>query len=328
MNELNHHILKRYLEGNCSTEDLVYINSWIKESKDHARQLFLLEESYQIGKRNPFLEKQQTKLAEDKLFKRIETERATSQKRLRIHQLLKYAALVALVLTGGGFGYWGFQNSLSPNMLTASADQTVQQLILPDGTKVWLNQSTTLTYPSSFSDDIRSVHLEGEAYFEVAKNKAKPFIIESESMRIKVLGTIFNFKTRKELQITEASLIQGEIEVKGENEEGMIILAPGQKAELNKTTGRLLVKQVNTKIDAAWHDGLIPFDQASIVDIAQTLERFYNVKIIVSPDADLTKTYSGVLKQKESINEVLKSLTNSTPLRYKIVGDSIFISFH
>ena len=145
-------------------------------------------------------------------------------------------------------------------------------------------------------------------------------------MRVRVLGTTFNFKSDKRCRIAEATLIEGEIEVKGNKEEGQIILAPGQRAELNKNNGRLTVKQVDAKLDAVWHDNLIPFQKADIFTITKALERFYDVKIILSPDIRSDKTYSGVLKKKSTIESVLKSLQNSIPIEYKIVGNNIFIS--
>ena len=86
------------------------------------------------------------------------------------------------------------------------------------------------------------------------------------------------------------------------------------------------MKQVDAKLDAVWHNDLIPFEQADIFAITRTLERFYDVKIILSPDIKSDKTYSGVLKKKDNIESVLQSLDNSIPINYKIVGDNIFIS--
>ena len=145
-------------------------------------------------------------------------------------------------------------------------------------------------------------------------------------MRVRVLGTTFNFKSDKNCRIAEATLIEGEIEVKGNKEEGQIILAPGQRAELNKNNGRLTVKQVNAKLDAVWHDNLIPFQQADIFTISKALERFYDVKIILSTDIQADTTYSGVLKRKSNIESVLKSLQHYIPIDYKLVGNTIFIS--
>ena len=326
MNELNEETLKKYLEGECSEADFVRINHWVKESEENARQLFLMEETYQAGKRNPEAERKQTVQAEARLYKRLQQETATHQKVLKMRHWMRYAAIIAVVLiTGTGLGYW-IQKPASQEMLVASANDDVRTVILPDGTKVWLNHSATLTYPQQFADNERSVHLEGEAYFEVTKNRQKPFIVESEAMRVRVLGTTFNFKSSQGCRLAEASLIEGEIEVKGKNDEGMIVLAPGQKAELNKSTRRLQVKQVDARMDAVWHDGLIPFEQADIFAIAKTLERFYGVKIILSPDIRSGKTYSGVIRRKDNIESVLRSLHHSIPIRYKIEGNNIFIS--
>ena len=88
----------------------------------------------------------------------------------------------------------------------------------------------------------------------------------------------------------------------------------------------MTVKQVDAKLDAVWHDNLIPFQKADIFTITKALERFYDVKIILSPDIQADKTYSGVLKKKSNIESVLKSLQNSIPIDYKIVGNNIFIS--
>lgn len=326
MRNLSEGILKKYLMGECSEEELNEVSTWIRESDEHAHQLFRMEEIFQLGKRNSHTDEQRMNLAEKRLYKKLNQEKNKQNKTIRINQWMKYAATIAVLLfVGGGAGYWLYQNET--DMLVAVADEgIVKEVTLPDGTKVWLNNAATLTYPREFSKDERNVHLEGEAYFEVTKNRHQPFIVESDAMRIRVLGTTFNFKCDKRCRVAEASLIEGEIEVKGNKEEGQIILTPGQRAELNRSTGRLTVKQVDTKMDVVWHDDLIPFEKADIFIITKALERFYNVKIILAPDIRSSKTYSGVLKKKSNIESVLKSLQNSIPINYKIVGSNIFIS--
>jgi putative anti-sigma factor len=245
-----------------------------------------------------------------------------------MHRWMKYAAVIAAMLVmGGGIGYWFYQSGNNQQMMVAVASEgIVKEVVLPDGSKVWLNNAATLKYPREFSEKERNVYLEGEAYFEVTKNRHKPFTVQSDAIRVRVLGTTFNLKSDKRCRIAEATLIEGEIEVKGNKEEGQIILTPGQRAELNKNNGRLTVKQVDAKLDAVWHDNLIPFQKADIFTITKALERFYDVKIILSPDIQTGKTYSGVLKRKSNIESVLKSLQNSIPIDYKIVGNNIFIS--
>ena len=328
MRNLSEDIVRKYLEGQCSEEELIEINNWIKESDENARQLFRMEEVYHLGKFDHYADKNRISRAEKQLYKKLDQEKERKGRILHMRQWIKYAAVIAMLLVvGGGAGYLYYQHNADYQMLVAIADEgIVKEVVLPDGSKVWLNNSSTLKYPREFSENERNVYLEGEAYFEVTKNRHKPFTVESDAMRVRVLGTTFNFKCDKHCRIAEATLIEGEIEVKGNQEEGQIILAPGQRAELNKSNGRLTVKQVDAKLDAVWHNDLIPFDKANIFTITKTLERFYNVKIILSPDIQTNRTYSGVLKKQANIESVLKSLQNSIPIEYKIVEQNIFIS--
>ena len=198
---------------------------------------------------------------------------------------------------------------------------------LPDGSTVTLNHYSSLSYPEKFKSDKREVKLNGEAYFEVARNHEKPFTVKSQAMDVRVLGTSFNIKCRPDNSFAETTLVEGEVEVKDKSDKGRITLLPGQKAVLNRVTGRMQVKQVDPKMEIVWHNDLIPFEKSSIFQIAAALERFYGVKIILSPDVDSTNTYSGVLKKKDNIESVLNSLRNSIPFNYKKVDDNnIFIS--
>lgn len=327
MRNLNDGIIIKYLTGQSTEAELLELNAWIKESEENASQFFRMEEIYHLGKFKHYANEKRIDHAEKLLYKKLNQEKKRQERILQIHRWTKYAAIIVIALIiGGGAGYWFFNQS-EHQMLIATADEgIVKEVVLPDGTKVWLNNAATLRYPREFSNNERSVYLEGEAYFEVTKNHYKPFLVESDVMRIRVLGTTFNFKCDKNSRVAEASLIEGEIEVKGNNDEGQIILTPGQRAELNKSTGRLTVKQVDTKLDAVWHNDLIPFEKADIFAITKALERFYDVKIILSPDIKADRTYSGVLKKKSTIESVLGSLQHSIPINYKIVGSNIFIS--
>ena len=327
MRNLSEEIIDKYLTGKCSQEELIEVNAWMNESEENACQLFRMEEVFHLGKFDTYADEQRMANAEKRLYRKLEQEKKKKDKVLYMHRWMKYAAIIVVaLLMGGGAGYW-FYNQTEHQMLVAVANEgIVKEVVLPDGTKVWLNNAATLKYPREFSEKERNVHLEGEAYFEVTKNRHKPFTVQSDAMRVCVLGTTFNFKCDKRCRVAEATLIEGEIEVKGNKEEGQIILTPGQRAELNKSNGRLTVKQVDAKLDAVWHDNLIPFQKADIFTITRTLERFYDVKIILSPDMKPDKTYSGVLKRKSDIESVLKSLQNSIPIDYKIVGNNIFIS--
>ena len=320
MSKLNEDIIIRYLENRCSEEDFVLINEWMKESDENAGELFRMEEIYQLGK-FPFEEENLVVRAERRLGRRLEQENQKKQEVFKLRSVLRYAAaIVGVMVLAAGLAYW-FRNKAEELVVASAAHGQVREMLLPDGTKVWLNQSSVLKYPRAFEGKERHVYLDGEAYFEVARNHEKPFMVKSPAMDVRVLGTSFNIKCRPDNSFAETTLIEGEVEVKDKSDKGRITLLPGQKAVLNRVTGRMQVKQVDPKMEIVWHNDLIPFEKSSISQIAAALERFYGVKIILSPDVDSTNTYSGVLKKKDNIESVLNSLRNSIPFNYKKVDD-------
>ena len=312
MSKLNEDIIIRYLENRCSEEDFVLINEWMKESDENAGELFRMEEIYQLGK-FPFEEENLVVRAERRLGRRLKRENQKKQEVFKLRSVLRYAAaIVGVMVLAAGLAYW-FRNKAEELVVASAAHGQVREMLLPDGTKVWLNQSSVLKYPRAFEGKERHVYLDGEAYFEVARNHEKPFMVKSPAMDVRVLGTSFNIKCRPDNSFAETTLIEGEVEVKDKSDKGRITLLPGQKAVLNRVTGRMQVKQVDPKMEIVWHNDLIPFEKSSIFQIAAALERFYGVKIILSPDVDSTNTYSGVLKKKDNIESVLNSLRNSIP---------------
>mgnify|MGYP001102681546 FL=1 len=290
MSKLNEDIIIRYLENRCSEEDFVLINEWMKESDENAGELFRMEEIYQLGK-FPFEEENLVVRAERRLGRRLEQENQKKQEVFKLRSVLRYAAaIVGVMVLAAGLAYW-FRNKAEELVVASAAHGQVREMLLPDGTKVWLNQSSVLKYPRAFEGKERHVYLDGEAYFEVARNHEKPFMVKSPAMDVRVLGTSFNIKCRPDNSFAETTLIEGEVEVKDKSDKGRITLLPGQKAVLNRVTGRMQVKQVDPKMEIVWHNDLIPFEKSSIFQIAAALERFYGVKIILSPDVDSTNIY-------------------------------------
>lgn len=272
MSKLNEDIIIRYLENRCSEEDFVLINEWMKESDENAGELFRMEEIYQLGK-FPFEEENLVVRAERRLGRRLEQENQKKQEVFKLRSVLRYAAaIVGVMVLAAGLAYW-FRNKAEELVVASAAHGQVREMLLPDGTKVWLNQSSVLKYPRAFEGKERHVYLDGEAYFEVARNHEKPFMVKSPAMDVRVLGTSFNIKCRPDNSFAETTLIEGEVEVKDKSDKGRITLLPGQKAVLNRVTGRMQVKQVDPKMEIVWHNDLIPFEKSSIFQIAAALEQ-------------------------------------------------------
>lgn len=229
MSNLDEKIIADFLMGKCLEEELRALNSWLEESEENARTLFLAEELYCLGKvGDAVADEKAIGKAEERLMQRLAEEKKTLRRKLMFCRWMQYAAIVVGAFFLGGAGYWMYWNGKNKPepMVTVMASNSVKELMLPDGTKVWLNKNTTLQYVRGFAGDARLVRLDGEGYFDVKRNPAKPFIVQSDAMQVKVLGTVFNMKAGKDVKAV-ATLLKGEVEVKGNHGEGLIVLSPG-----------------------------------------------------------------------------------------------------
>ncbi|MGL4852813.1 MAG: FecR family protein [Phocaeicola sp.] len=325
MNNLDE-ALAKFLRKECTEEELKEVNDWLKESDENAQHFFEWEEAFYIGKQVQKEDQEKLAKAEAALFNRIEREKKKVSKRYTLSRIMQYAAIGIGVILTVALSYSSYKEKQEVNnLVTIVSGNSIRELHLDDGTKVWLNKNTTFTYSVHYAKRERTVYLNGEAYFEVRKNSEMPFVVQSEAMQVRVLGTTFNLKSQKESSSAVATLLEGEIEVKGNNNEGLIVLLPGQVAELNGLTKQLLLKQAGAGIDK-WNTNEFVFNQAKITDIARALAEFYQVKIHLASDIDAENTYSGVLKKKERVEDMLLLMTYSIPVNYKVVGDSILLS--
>ena len=323
-------ILIRYINKHCTATEEKEVLEWLKE-KDSRQRLFELEQIWGLKTEMRFSDKGRMDEAYRQLSGQLGLSKQAEKRekpvqRFTIGEWWKYAAvLVTVCLFATNLFYITKEEPEAYNTVVVPKGQRVS-LLLSDGTTVWLNAESRFSYPAKFSEKYRTVTLEGEGYFEVAHNPKCPFTVKLPMLNIRVLGTKFNFKTPSNGRIAETSLIEGEIKVSGNNNEGAITLSPGQKVELNTVTKQMNGSETNAALDVIWHNTLIPFKNADIFDIAKVLEKVYGVKIILSPDISPSTTYSGVLKRKDSIEDVLRILQNTIYLQYKIHQETIFIS--
>ena len=280
MNMINEELKAKFLAGECTEEELLQIKEWLKNSPQNKEEIFRMEKMSDKLKAQ-FMPKSQILQAEERLMgciKEQEAEQKAEQEaehHAHVVRLWRRAAAVAVVCVLGGLAWFYSQhNSLrhvQMQLVTTGADNDTT-LVLPDGTKVWLNKLSALKYPKEFDSDNRVVEIEGEGYFEVTKNPHQPFIVESEVMSVKVLGTVFNFRIDKQQQRATVSLLEGKVKVVGNHDEGTIELKPGQKACVDACLGNLTVSENDVYQDAMWHERKTAFSNANVSDIAKLLE--------------------------------------------------------
>jgi transmembrane sensor len=204
-------------------------------------------------------------------------------------------------------------------------------LQLPDGTKIWLNADSKLTYGKDFGESTRDVYLEGEAFFEVAHNISKPFIVHTSELNIKVLGTSFNVKSYQGDKKIETTLVEGKVRINKTNEPDDAqsrFLIPNQKAVYEKQTKAMNIENIEhaqAERSIAWREDRLVFDETTYEEVIRQLERWYNVKIHVEGKGNLQCKLTASI-EKESLEEVLNLLVTSHKISYSIKKDEIFVN--
>ena len=192
---------------------------------------------------------------------------------------------------------------------------------LSDGTKVWLNSDSELRFPITFVGDRRSVEIEGEAYFEVAKDEGKPFHVLAKGVDIKVLGTSFNVMTYRGRTIT--TLVEGKVCLTYKDES--VLMVPDRQAEVIAETGKILMREVDARNFTLWKDGVFYFENAALETIAERLSQWYDVNIVFNDEALKKLRYSVEMKRYNNIKDLLTKIEKTQKVKFLIQGKSIYI---
>ena len=204
-------------------------------------------------------------------------------------------------------------------------------ITLSDGTKVWLNAGSKLIFPQKFTGRTRHVMLKGEAYFEVFKNKDIPFIVSMDKMNVTVHGTEFNAKDYDSDSELEVVLVKGAVSLKEMGIMNTFVkeseLVPNQRAIFNKTDNSTSIESiVDFSRYTSWKEGLLEFDKQSIVTLFNRLSRFYNVSFETEAGVELNRKISGKLDLKDSLEDVMKVVSDAAPITFRIVQDKVYVN--
>ncbi|WP_442590258.1 FecR family protein [Pedobacter sp. AW31-3R] len=204
----------------------------------------------------------------------------------------------------------------------ATAGGNTYMLTLPDGTKVWLNAASQIEFPSRFDGENRQVNLEGEAFFQVAKDSAHPFIVIAKNQQIKVLGTHFNVNSYADENETTTTLLEGKVQITAAK--ANITLVPNQQATVDPA-GTARVSDTDTELAIAWKNNKFMFESNDIKSVMRMIQRWYNVDVIYrGPLPDVT--FGGKVSRFDNISSVLRVLETTGGVHFKIEGRKIYVS--
>ncbi len=345
-------LLVKYITGEADEKDTVRINQWINAHPENELYFVELYEAWQnlLQLRPDFIDDE----AAYQRFAKKTQPLAKSNIRL-VH----WYAIAASVILFGAAGWWLMNRQADQNKIEtrqiAARRGNIKKLTLSDGTLVWLNAASTLTYPADFGKVTRTVYLDGEALFDIAPgHKNIPFVVHTKNYVIHDIGTRFNLKSYKSDSSFEAAVIKGEVSVEskinnGDSETNRIFLKQNQVLKiLNRSSalGHLLktgsngvlgarvlndiqVQQVAaTQLDQyeGWTENELVFDNKPLIEIARVLERRYDINIILQ-DSELQNTrYTGCFKNIDNIEGVLHMIQENTPITFSRKGNNMMIT--
>lgn len=304
-------LIAKYFANECIDEEVDLLNQWIEQSTEHKNLFNEVKNDLEIINKYKAMERVNVDSAWDNLKSRIEADEKHEEKKKRainFNRVLRYAAMIVVIAGLGflfnmiyqeNFGYYSFTEYTADN-------ETSNEIVLPDGTKVYLNENSSLKYPEGFNGTQRKVKLTGEAFFDVTKNKEKPFIIDVKNAEIRVLGTSFNVRTNIDDSDVEVYVETGMVEVsRKKSGENNILVDPGNVGIVTKSE---IKKQKNLDPNVlAWKTKNIVFREEHLVNVFNTLSRVYHVDIHAEDEEILNYRLTSTFTKQDikSVMEVI-----------------------
>jgi len=317
------------LAGESSPAEEKQLQEWIAESPSNEKLYLDFKNVTNLGQRHYDVTSSGTVNIDVnsewvQFIKNIEAKKETKVVSLAIetasYNWLKVAASVVLIIgVGLVVNYFSGQNSLTQYQ---TAENT-QEIILPDGSTVTLNNHSSLSYSDDFGETARSLSLSGEAFFDVTKDKEKPFIISTQKAQVQVLGTSFNVRAYEESELLEVVVTTGVVKFSKNNSAEAVTLKAGDKGVLRSDQ---LINKVNEDVNfLAWKTRKLIFEEESLASVIETLNRTYQINISTGIDipecAEVTVTFD-----QQTIEAILNVLKTTLDLEYKTDGDKIEIT--
>ena len=322
--QINEEVLTAYLRGELNAAEAAAVEAWYDASAANRR---LLGEIYYILYVNDRINDTAG----------IDVERSLRQFKRRMHAgrrislrritLRAAAAAVAVILLAGGVTTVSLSKRLAQPLTVITHLGERSQVVLPDGTKVWLNSASSVEYVAPFFSRERRVKMDGEAYFEVQHDAQAPFVVSTNGLDIKVLGTRFNIRNDDNDHRITTVLLEGAVKAYASGDEKAAVrLRPSQQLVFDTRTGAMrLTDEPSADRSINWIDGRFCFEHDTFAEIVAELKRYYNVDVRFMDDALRSERFSGDFRVEDGIYHIMSVLQLTYKFTYKVVGNDIEI---
>lgn len=315
MTAFNEYLLLKVLTGTARAEEVEQVKIWLSASEENKQTYTRLRMLWQAGKISEYASAEAMNEALARFNNNVDDKQKPRRTRLPLYTLVKYAAIFTGVVMLGALAYWLVPSGRNQVMVEYSVPVggEVKSVLLPDGSKVALNEGSTLKTPAEFKKRKRLVELEGEAFFEVARMPQSRFVVETTDLQVEVTGTSFNVNTFGDRMQTV--LVSGSVSLTDKKDRQVLAMKPGELAVYHSVSRKLEVSSVKTPLYTSWKDGLVMFDKATLNEILEKLEQVYYVQFEYNAAkvARDTNRYNFVFRKSQPFDTVNKMLRFITP---------------
>jgi len=312
--------LTAYLNGELSASDFDEVRAWFNQSDEGKKELDQLEVIWSLAGRLNQMEKIDKQHAKTKIDSRLASRK--NHWKVFLHSFQKVAAiLIVPVLLFSAYLFFQNEKEGFTEQEFVAAYGTRSTVILPDGSKVWLNSGSKLKYGQDFNRDGRKVYLKGEAFFEVEANKSKPFDVVTGPYTVRAVGTEFNVFSYDDDEF-ETSLEEGTTQVflsgSNDKDEPKLKMNPGQRAVFDEQKEKLILSETDVSRFSTWRNGKLSFKNSPMREVVVKMERWFNVDIELKDPRLLNYRYTAIF-ENETVRQALEMLSFSAPIDYKIL---------
>ncbi len=325
---INDQILLNYLKGDVSVEDGAMVESWLNKGSGNKSRLDQLAKTWKHSEsvadfESIEVEKDWVKVKARMNFKNKSIQPVSDKTRSLFYSVSRIAALL-IVLIGVSYVLYNYGFGGGSEMIINTTLQNKADLVLTDGTKVFLNKSSEFSYPEKFNKRTREVHLKGEAFFEVARNEKLPFIINTPNgAKVQVLGTAFNVNTIDEPATTIVHVSEGKVAlISSDKEIGKTVLVKDEMGVLS--LNNLTKSSISQPNYSSWRTGILTFSNATIEDVIADLSKFYDTTILLKNN-NLKYNKLTTLINNQTLDDVLEELKLVLNINYSSTDGSILI---